>query len=105
MTGPASPAPDAPPDGPSDDEWSRAPLSPALALPRVGGIYAALLGGNGNRAADRAAAWQLAAAIPGAERAVGGPVLFWAGIGLGRRVASQGTRLATCRRLVPRAAS
>jgi SAM-dependent methyltransferase len=67
MTGPANPSPNAPPDGPRDDEWSRTSLSSAL--PRVAGIYDALLGGSGNQAADRAAARQLAAAIPGAERA------------------------------------
>jgi trans-aconitate methyltransferase len=38
-------------------------------LPRVAGIYDALLGGTGNRAADRDAARQLDEAIPGASRA------------------------------------
>jgi S-adenosyl methyltransferase len=38
-------------------------------LPRVAGIYDALLGGTGNRAADRDAARQLDQAVPGAARA------------------------------------
>jgi S-adenosyl methyltransferase len=95
MTGLASPTPDAPPDGASGDEWPRAPLSPAL--PSVAGIYDALLGGEVRgvvrsgaetvrfldglelvppRLAD-VAEWR-----PGWQAAsLGGPVLFWSGVG------------------------
>ena len=95
MTGQASPSPEAPPDGASGDKWSRALLNSAM--PSVMGIYGALLGGKARGVASSGvetvrflvglelappglagvAEWR-----PGCRAAsLGGPVLFWSGVG------------------------